>query len=115
MSTLRPKVKVKSPRQGTRFTRRLTIVADAVDDGGVARVDLYVDSRLVDRDTSAPYSETWAVPRRLSYGSHSVTAKAYDGTGQSEAHSIGVTRVKSTKAGVKSKRSKRGKRRAKRR
>ena len=50
-----PKVKVKSPRQGTRFTRRLTIVADAVDDGGVARVDLYVDSRLVDRDTSAPY------------------------------------------------------------
>jgi parallel beta-helix repeat protein len=110
-----PKVKVKSPRQGTRFTRRLTIVADAVDDGGVARVDLYVDSRLVDRDTSDPYSETWAVPRRLSYGSHSVTAKAYDGTGQSEAHSIGVTRVKSTKAGVKSKRSKRGKRRAKRR
>ena len=110
-----PKVKVKSPRQGTRFTRRLTIVAEAVDDGGVARVDLYVDSRLVDRDTSAPYSETWAVPRRLSYGSHSVTARAYDGAGQSEAHSIGVTRVKSTKAGATSKRGKRGKRRAKRR
>ena len=101
-----PRVKVKSPRQGARFTRTLKIVAEAGDDRGVARVDLYVDRRLVDRDTRAPYQETWSVPRRLSYGSHSITAKAYDGGGQSEAHSIGVTRVKGTNAGAKGKRSK---------
>jgi parallel beta-helix repeat protein len=89
-----PKVKVKSPRQGKRFTRSLKIVAEAVDDERIARVDLYVDSRLVDRDTRAPYQETWSVPKRLSYGSHSITARAYDSAAQSGAHSVGVTRVR---------------------
>ena len=101
-----PKVKVKSPRPGARFTRTLKIVAEAGDDESVARVDLYVDGRLVDRDTRAPYQETWRVPKRLSYGSHSVTAKAYDGAGQAGAHSVGVTRVKGSQAGAKGKRSK---------
>jgi parallel beta-helix repeat protein len=89
-----PKVRVKSPRQGTRFTRSLRIVAEAVDDERIARVDLYVDRRLVDRDTRAPYQETWTVPRRLSYGSHSITARAYDSAAQAGAHSVGVTRVR---------------------
>jgi hypothetical protein len=106
-----PKVKVKSPRQGARFARTLKIVAEAGDDRSIARVDLYVDSRLVDRDTRAPYQETWTVPKRLSYGSHSVTAKAYDSAGQAGAHSIGVTRVKGAKAGAKGKRKHRRKRR----
>jgi hypothetical protein len=89
-----PKVKVKSPRRGARFTKTLRIAADARDDGRIARVDLYVDRRLIDRDTRAPYRETWSVPKRLSYGSHSITARAYDGTGQSDAHSVGVRRVR---------------------
>jgi parallel beta-helix repeat protein len=99
-----PRVKVKSPRQGARFARALKIVAEAGDDQRIARVDLYVDRRLVDRDTRPPFQETWSVPKRLSYGSHSVTARAYDSAGQSDAHSVGVTRVKSTKAGTKGKR-----------
>jgi hypothetical protein len=107
-----PTVQVTSPRQGARFTRTLRIRADAQDDHGIARVDLYVDSRLVDRDTRAPFQETWRVSKRLSYGSHSVTARAYDRAGQSQSHSIAVTRVKSGKAGAK---GKRGKHRRKRR
>jgi hypothetical protein len=103
-------VKVKSPRQGARFGRKLRIVADAGDDRRIERIDLYVDSRLVDRDTRAPYQETWSVPRRLSYGSHSITARAYDDAGQSGAHSIGVTRVKSTTTGAKRKKNRNGKR-----
>ena len=99
-----PKVKVKSPRQGARFTRTLKILAEAGDDNAIARVDLYVDKRLVDRDTRAPYQETWTVPRRLSYGSHSITARAYDSGGQSDAQSVGVTRVKQAGAKVRSKR-----------
>jgi hypothetical protein len=102
-----PKVKVKSPRQGARFTRTLKIRAEAGDDHGITRVDLYVDRRLVDRDTRAPYQETWAVPRRLSYGFHSITARAYDGAGQSGAQSVGVTRMKQAGAGVRGKRRQR--------
>ena len=106
-----PKVRVKSPRQGTRFTRSLKIVAEAADDERIARVDLYVDSKLVDRDTRAPYQETWTVPKRLSYGSHSITARAYDSAGQSGAHSVGVTRVRQAGARAKRKRGRRGARR----
>jgi hypothetical protein len=105
-------VKVKSPRQGTRFSRTLKVLAEAADDQRIAHVDLYVDSRLVDRDTRAPYQETWSVPKRLSYGSHSITARAYDSAGQSNAHSVGVKRVKDTAAGAT---PKRGKRRTRRR
>jgi hypothetical protein len=82
-------------------------VAEASDDKGITRVDLYVDKRLVDRDTRAPYQETWTVPRRLSYGSHSITARAYDTAGQSGAHSIGVTRVRGTAAAAKRKQGRR--------
>jgi hypothetical protein len=92
-------VKVKTPKQGRRFARALRIEAEASDDQRIARVDLYVDGRLVDRDTRAPYQETWTVPKRLSYGSHSVTARAYDSAGQSGAHSVGVTRVRAVKVG----------------
>jgi hypothetical protein len=101
-----PKVKVKSPRQGARFTRTLRIAAAAGDDDRIARVDLYVDRRLVGRDTRAPYQERWTVPRRLSYGSHSITARAYDSAGQSEAHSVGVTRVRASRTAAHRKRGK---------
>ena len=106
-----PKVKVKSPRQGARFTRTLKILAEAGDDKRVTRVDLYVDRRLVDRDTRAPYQETWTVPKRMSHGAHSITARAYDSAGQSEAHSVGVTRVKASTAAAKRKHRKRGRHR----
>ncbi|MGH2980090.1 MAG: Ig-like domain-containing protein, partial [Solirubrobacterales bacterium] len=99
-----PKVKVRSPRQGARFTRALRILAEASDDERITRVDLYVDRRLVDRDTRAPYRDTWTVPRRLSYGSHSITARAYDSGGQSAAHAIGVKRVRNATAAAKRKR-----------
>jgi len=105
-----PSVTLRSPRRGARFTRKLKILAAARDDHRVVRVDLYVDGRLVDRDTRAPYRKTWSVPKRLSYGSHSVTARAYDSAGQSAADSVGVTRVRAAKAAAKGKKSKRGKR-----
>ena len=69
-------------------------MAEAVDDQRIARVDLYVDRKLFDRDTRAPYQETWTAPKRLSYGSHSITARAYDSAAQVGAHSVGVTRVR---------------------
>ena len=85
------------------------MTATAKDDRKVARVDFYVDSKLVDRDTSAPYQETWRV-RRLGYGRHTVTAKAYDSAGQLDADSVSVRRVRDVEAAAKAQ----GKRSAKR-
>ena len=71
-------------------------------------------TQLVDRDTRAPYQETWRVPKRLSYGSHSVTARAYDSAGQSAADSVGVTRVKGSDTKAKRKRAKHRRKRSRR-
>ena len=101
-----PVVEITDPDDGDSFRRTLRISAQAKDDKRVARVDFYVGSRLVDRDTSAPFRETWRV-RRLGYGAHTVTAKAYDSAGQADADSVSVRRVR---GGVEAKR-KNGRRR----
>jgi hypothetical protein len=88
-----PVVEITGPRDGASFRRILRMSAAAKDDKRVARVDFYVDSRLVDRDKTAPYRETWRV-RRLGYGSHTVTAKAYDSAGQVDADAVSVRRIR---------------------
>jgi hypothetical protein len=65
----------------------------------------------VDRDTKAPYRETWRV-RKLNYGSHTVTAKAYDSAGQVDADSVSVRRVR---GGVEAKSKSKGRGSKKRR
>ena len=79
-------MEVTTPRQGASFGRKLKVAASAKDDKKVKSVSLYVDGKLVDRDTSAPYRDT-VNARRLSYGTHTVTAKAYDSAGQIDADS----------------------------
>ena len=86
-------VEITVPASGASFRRTLRMAASAKDDKRVARVDFYVDTKLVDRDTSAPYRETWRV-RKLGYGPHTVTAKAYDSAGQVDADAVSVRRVR---------------------
>jgi hypothetical protein len=88
-----PVVEITSPASGASFGRSLRMAASAEDDKRVVRVDFYVDKRLVARDTSAPYRETWRV-RKLGYGAHTVTAKAYDSAGQQDADAVPVRRVR---------------------
>ena len=100
-----PVVDITSPASGASFGRTLRMAASAKDDKRVVRVDFYVDKKLVTRDTSAPYRDTWRV-RRLGYGPHTITAKAYDSAGQQDADAVSVRRVRSTAA--KSKRTMKG-------
>ena len=58
-------------------------------------MNFYVDKRLVHRDSLAPYEDTWHVSR-LAYGTHVVTAKAYDSAGQLDADAVAVKRVRQT-------------------
>jgi hypothetical protein len=88
-----PVVEITGPDDGDSFRRTLRMSASAKDDKLVNRVDFYVDNRLVDRDAAAPYRESWRV-RRLGYGPHTVTAKAYDSAGQVDADAVSVRRVR---------------------
>ncbi len=106
-----PVVEITGPSTGASFRRALRMSAAATDDDRVTRVDFYVDSKLVDRDTAAPYRETWRV-RRLGYGTHTVTAKAYDSAAQVDADAVSVRRVR---GGVEAKSKGRGKRKSQRR
>ena len=99
-----PVVEITSPGNGASFRRTLAMSASAKDDKRIARVDFYVDSRLVDRDTSAPYRETWRV-RNLGYGPHTIVAKAYDSAAQVDADAVSVRRVR---GGVEAKSKGRG-------
>jgi hypothetical protein len=102
-----PVVEVTSPDSGDMFAKTLRITASATDDKRVARVDFYVDKRLVGRDRAAPYRDTWRV-RQLAYGPHTVTARAYDGAGQLDADSVSVRRVHSTTLAAKARAKSKG-------
>lgn len=88
-----PSVKLTAPEEGEFFFRSLKLSADASDDGGVARVDFYVDDVLVASDDTAPYSATYRVKGRPSSGERVVRAEAVDNTGLTSSDSVAVRQV----------------------
>jgi hypothetical protein len=88
-----PAVRLTAPLAGSTFNRSLVMAADASDDAGVARVEFWVDGARVAADTSAPYSFTWGKARKLSFGPHVVTARAYDAEGLSTSASAVAVRA----------------------
>jgi hypothetical protein len=90
-----PAVSLTTPAAGSTFTRSLAMSADAQDDGGVQEVDFLVDGRKVGVDTTAPYTYTWSASKKTTYGTHTVTAVAYDVVGaQATSAPVTVTRVR---------------------
>jgi ELWxxDGT repeat protein len=75
-----PTVAITSPANGASLFLSTTIEASAGDNVGVAQVVFYDGATVIGTDTTAPYSVNWNllwVPK----GSHTLTAKAYDVTG----------------------------------
>jgi hypothetical protein len=91
-SNARPTVALTSPKRAATFGSRLMAAASASDDNGVSRVEFYVDAKRVSTDAKAPYGTTWGSRRRISSGSHTVTAKAYDKQGLTATSSAVVTK-----------------------
>jgi hypothetical protein len=89
-----PLVQLTSPAQGSTFMKVVTVTANASDDKGVARVEFYIDGALKATDTAAPYGYTWSPSRKVPYGPHTFTAKAYDAEGLSASASRTATRVR---------------------
>lgn len=90
--TTPPVVTIKSPTNGSRVSRgnTYTIRATANDNVKVLKVEFYVNSILLSTDASSPYTASWRVPntRNVTY---TISAKAYDTSGNTSSSSITVT------------------------
>ena len=75
-----PTVELTSPVAGSLVKLPLLMAARATDDRGVAKVEFFVDGKLIGTDTSAPFSVT---AKRIQIGWRTATARAYDTGGLS--------------------------------
>ena len=94
VDTSAPTVSLTSPTSATTFTsaQTVTIAAAASDNVGVSKVELYNGTALLATDTTAPHSFAWAISSAHN-GNHSLTAKAYDTTGNSKVSSATAVTV----------------------
>lgn len=87
--TTPPTVDITSPTDGATVSDTITIEASASDNVAVDYVEFYVDGSLLGTDTTSPYQASLDTTT-LSDGSHSITAKAYDTSGNTAEDSITI-------------------------
>jgi Bacterial Ig domain len=75
-----PVVALVEPVDGEELGDMVTFSATATDNDAVDKIEFYVDATLVGTATNDPYSISWDSTTAAN-GSHSVSAKAYDVTG----------------------------------
>jgi fibronectin type 3 domain-containing protein len=90
--TTPPSVSITAPSAGATVSGTVAITANASDNGTVASVQFKVDNSNVGQpDTSSPYSVSWDTTG-LANGTHTITALATDGAGNSApSTSVSVT------------------------
>jgi hypothetical protein len=98
-----PSVSITTPTTGSSIKRGTAtqVNASAVDNGtgagvasGIVRVDFYVDGKKVASAATSPYAFTWNT-HPASFGTHTLTAVAVDGAGNSAtSSSVTVTVTK---------------------
>ncbi|MHB1390171.1 MAG: Ig-like domain-containing protein [Thermoleophilia bacterium] len=84
-----PSVNFTSPAQGSTLGGDANITVDAADNTGVSRVDFYMGDRLMGSSKTAPFSFSLQTIS-LTDGSYTLTAKAFDGAGNSSSSSVPV-------------------------
>jgi YD repeat-containing protein len=80
-----PTVSVTSPSGGSTVSGNVMVTANASDDGAVTLVQFFFDDLRFAEDLSAPYAVSWNTldPLQTAFdGTHQLTAKAYDASGQ---------------------------------
>jgi fibronectin type 3 domain-containing protein len=85
-----PGVALTTPAEGSSVSGTVAVSANATDEIGVAKVEFYADSTLLNTDTSAPYSFQWNTAGTAN-GQHLLMAKAYDAAGNFSNSSYYVT------------------------
>ncbi len=93
--TTSPTVTLTNPIAGSTVSGTIALSASATDNLGVSKVEFYVDSNLVNSDSTAPYDFSLDT-KTLSNGTHTMLAKAFDAAGNttsSTAISVTVSNV----------------------
>jgi thermitase len=95
--TTAPAVAITQPLSGasissvTSTSGQLQIAVAASDNVAVSQVSIYIDGALKCTDTAAPYSCSWNT-KKVGSGTHTITAKAWDTSGNTSSASIAVTK-----------------------
>ena len=81
--------------RNTFLIGKTTIKANAEDDGGISKVEFYIDGELKSTDKSAPYEYSF---RKIDFfkkliRKHTITVKAYDNTDKTSQSSIEVITI----------------------
>jgi hypothetical protein len=77
-----PTVTLSAPAADSTVSSSVRVAATATSPTGIRRVEFWVDSKKLATDKSAPYRATVSLPKTLKSGTHTVTARAFDGSGQ---------------------------------
>jgi len=89
--TTPPTLALTSPTAGTTLTGTVTVRAAASDQGGIARVDLYIDGHRHATAAAPPYTFSWQTTA-VANGAHTLSLWAEDSAGNAASTTpIGVT------------------------
>ncbi len=87
--TTPPAVALNAPSNGQALQLTFPISAAASDDLSLNRVEFYVDGSLIASISSAPFALNWN-SYAVHNGSRTITAKAFDSSGNSSTQSVSV-------------------------
>jgi len=86
-----PSVSITSPSDGSSISSTTTVAASATDNIAVTKVEFAVDGSVKATDSSSPYRYSFD-PSTVSAGSHTLTATAYDASGNStKSSAVAIT------------------------
>jgi len=71
-----PQVAITYPPNGAYVIDAVMVLAEAVDNIEIKKVEFYIDGVLTGNDTVAPYTHQWVTDSLA--GNHTILAKAYD-------------------------------------
>jgi hypothetical protein len=84
-----PQCEITKPSNGAVVAPGFAIEANASDDKGLARVELWIDGQMVGQKTSAPFA--FAAPGSLGDGQHTILVRAVDTANQQTDDQASVT------------------------
>ena len=96
--TTAPTTSITAPANGATVSGTTTVSANASDNVGVSRVELYVDGSLAGTDTTSPYSFAWNTTA-VANGSHSLQTRAFDAAGNAGSSAVVNVTVSNTSSG----------------
>jgi uncharacterized protein (TIGR03437 family) len=85
-----PTLFVRSPADGSVVTGTIQVLVDALDRGGISKVELYRDSVLLDSQNASPYEFVWDTSKENN-GAHTLTVTAYNNSAMTYSQSRNVT------------------------